>query len=387
MLLLAGSLGCGEGSVQPLPAPFTSVTTGLLHTCGLVGDGAAYCWGDNRDGQLGDGSRSTRTWPVPVLGNLRFEGLSAGGNHTCGLASDGRVFCWGLNQTGQLGDGTTTSRSTPGPVTGALTFTTVEAGATFTCGLTTDGRAFCWGWNDFGQVGDGSTFSRVSPVEVSGGLTFSLIRGGAFHTCGLTTDGAAYCWGSNDFGQLGTGEEASSSVPVRVAGDLTFVDLDAGFQHTCGVAQDGAAYCWGRNHYGQVGNGLLGATQSLPDTVAGDLLFSSVTLGAGGFFTCGVEAGTGAGYCWGYNGSLQLGADFPADCEEEGGFVTRCSPVPVAVSGGLTFDHVSAGTQHTCGLATEGAHCWGLGEFGQLGNGEKGRNVFTFQPVRVAGQP
>jgi len=97
---------------------------------------------------------------------------------------------------------------------------------------------------------------------------------------------------------------------------------------------------------------------------------------------------TGAAFCWGFNGSGQLGANVPGTCTDESGFPFQCTDEPTAVSGGLSFASISAATQHVCGLTTGGiAYCWGLGSEGQLGDGSKGDQVFTIQPVRVAGQP
>lgn len=101
---------------------FTTASAGGLHSCAFKSDGAAFCWGDNFHGQLGDGSNTVRTAPVAVTGGLAFVQLIAGsggaggvgnGAHTCGLTASGAAYCWGLNDRGQLGDGTQTNRSAP----------------------------------------------------------------------------------------------------------------------------------------------------------------------------------------------------------------------------------------------------------------------------------
>jgi len=158
--------------------------------------------------------------------------IAAGGFHSCGVRSDGVASCWGLNDNGQLGDGTRTDRSTPVPVATTQRFATiVAAGArtrseAHTCALTEDGAAYCWGVNNNGQLGDGSTTTRLTPVAVVGGHAFASLTAGTGadqlqgHTCGVRgRDGAIYCWGDNFEGQLGLGtgsSVASSSAPVRV---------------------------------------------------------------------------------------------------------------------------------------------------------------------------
>ena len=96
-----------------------------------------------------------------------FVALTAGVRHTCGLSAAGAAFCWGDNTFGQLGDGTTTDRLTPTAVSGSLAFAYIKAGDLFTCGITSTGVAYCWGDNEYGQLGDGSTTPRSLPVKVA----------------------------------------------------------------------------------------------------------------------------------------------------------------------------------------------------------------------------
>jgi alpha-tubulin suppressor-like RCC1 family protein len=204
---------------------FSGVSAGLLHTCGLTTGAAVYCWGYGQDGELGDGTTGSASFPVAVAGGLTFSALSISGDHTCGIATNGAAYCWGANAFGQLGDGSTNSSSVPVAVAGGLTFSALAPGAKgplggdeYTCGVTTALDAYCWGRNRFGELGNGSTVSSAVPVAVTGGLTFTALSASGAHTCGLAMDGAAYCWGSNSDGQLGTGTTISSSVPVKVAG-------------------------------------------------------------------------------------------------------------------------------------------------------------------------
>jgi alpha-tubulin suppressor-like RCC1 family protein len=171
-----GVLGNGSSGYAPSPVlvlgglTFAQVSAGQHHSCGVTTAGVAYCWGYGLDGQLGDGTTTYERWsPVAVQGGLTFAQVSAGGaNYSCAVTTAGAAYCWGGNWLGQLGDGTTTARSSPVPVLGGLTFAQVSAGSGSTCGVTMDGVAYCWGYNNYGQLGNGTTTPSSVPVKVAG---------------------------------------------------------------------------------------------------------------------------------------------------------------------------------------------------------------------------
>ncbi|NOT09429.1 MAG: hypothetical protein HOP28_14635 [Gemmatimonadales bacterium] len=171
---LRGELGNNSTVDQNVPTlvgggnTFSSVSAGFTHTCAIGGTGV-FCWGDNQFGQLGAGTPSL----VPVVLPAQIGGfgaaaaVSAGQKHTCAILSDGTAYCWGLNDKGQLGDGTTTNRSAPTLVAGGLLFAAISAGDGHSCGVTTTNIAYCWGDNQFGQLGDGSQTNRLIPMRVA----------------------------------------------------------------------------------------------------------------------------------------------------------------------------------------------------------------------------
>jgi alpha-tubulin suppressor-like RCC1 family protein len=75
--------------------------------------GAAYCWGQNLDGELGDGTTTSWTTPVAVAGVRGFAAVGAGWYHTCGMTTNTGVYCWGYNGHSQLGEGTTITSLVP----------------------------------------------------------------------------------------------------------------------------------------------------------------------------------------------------------------------------------------------------------------------------------
>ena len=103
---------------------------------------------------------------MPVPGLASVVGLAASADHTCALLSDGTARCWGDNSYGQLGDGTTTARMAPVAVAGLTGATALTAGLWHTCARLMDGTARCWGYNARGEVGDGHWAYQPTPVAV-----------------------------------------------------------------------------------------------------------------------------------------------------------------------------------------------------------------------------
>jgi alpha-tubulin suppressor-like RCC1 family protein len=250
-----------------------ALSAGEAHSCGVDLSQHAWCWGRNREGQLGKGSLSD-FFPASTVGtSALFKDVSVGGLHTCGISVEGDGLCWGYNVAGQLGNGTTVTSSSPVTVPGAFRTDPlvifhspdpdfplppgpfVAAGYDHSCAITVAGPTLCWGLNEYGQIGDGTTTNRTSPITVAGGHAFAAITAGLRHTCALDTTGAAWCWGDNTYGELGDGTQVRSGTPVAVAGGIQFAYLKAGELSTCGVTPTGTAYCWGDNEYGQLGDG------------------------------------------------------------------------------------------------------------------------------------
>ena len=257
-----GQLGSGDKEPRPALAPVqsladaTNVDGGAGHACARTTEDAVFCWGSNHRGQLGIGDAEESLVPAPVSG-LSAKRVACGGNHTCAVATDGAVWCWGDNREGQLGVGTNEERSEPARVFGMEPDAahTISVGGSHTCALATDSSVWCWGDNRFGQLGDGTLAARNAPTRVELPTGAEHIYAGGHHTCAVLIDGSTWCWGSNAFGQLGrTGD--NSPVPVRAGEAELGTEVTAawaGSAHQCAVKRDGSVWCWGNNHYGQLG--------------------------------------------------------------------------------------------------------------------------------------
>jgi len=270
------------------------------HSMALRSDGTVVAWGYNNDGELGNASTANSTTPVVVAGiggQGSLSGVTAlaeGTYFSLALLSNGAVAAWGFNDHGELGDGTTTTRTTPVQVVGVggagllQGVSAVAARGRHSVVLTTGGGVVGWGDNPDGELGDGNTTGSTTPVVVAGvggsgslaGAT-AVAAGNNFSTA-LLAGGAVVDWGDNTYGELGDGTATkSTATPVSVwgingAGNLTNVThLDTGYVHTTAARSDGSIVSWGSNAYGQLGSGTT-AQESAPVPVVGVLGLGSI---------------------------------------------------------------------------------------------------------------
>ena len=301
-------------------------------------------------------------------------GIAASGRHTCAITTSGGVKCWGYNNMGQLGNGNTTSQTTPVDVSGlsGITITAITvnpyantpnnilANYYHSCALTSVGGVKCWGLNSAGQLGNGNNTFQTTPVDVSG-LTSNAataVSAGHLTTCALTTNGGVKCWGKNNTNQLGNNSTTDSTTPVDVSGLSSGVKaISAGVSYGCAVTTSGSVKCWGLNSYGQLGNNST--TNAATPVDVTNLSSGAVAVSAGTDHTCALTTNGGV-KCWGTNTNGQLGNNSATN-----------SFVPVDVSGmtsGIAAIAVSG--SHSCAITTTGTvKCWGYNRYGQLGNG------------------
>jgi alpha-tubulin suppressor-like RCC1 family protein len=250
--------------------------------CGVRG-GGLYCWGSEQSGVLGDpalaqdacnnGQRNCKYGPGRVGSDSGWSDVSVGFGFACGIRA-GNLFCWGNDSDGKVGDGSpitplctalaTCARfSTPiGPSGG---FQQVSAGSTFACAIRS-GELYCWGSDRSGQVGDGpgsdalcAQGCRWTPTRVGGDADWNRVSAGNAHACGIRR-GGLFCWGMNEYGQLGDGTTENRDAPARVGVHTDWYDVSASKDFTCAIRQ-GELYCWGFNFSGETGDGGTGTEE------------------------------------------------------------------------------------------------------------------------------
>ncbi|CAB5069331.1 unannotated protein [freshwater metagenome] len=395
-------------TVRPLGA--VSISAGELHTCAVMADHTARCWGSNdyigHYGALGNGTTANSSVPVRVvdpadtttaLGGI--ASISSGAGTTCAVMTDHTARCWGSNNHGELGNGTTVDSLVPVTVVDPADTTTalggiatITAGDYSTCALLVDHTARCWGYNEVGQLGHGTITTRssvpvtvVNPADTTQALSgiASISVDGGFHFCAVMDDGTARCWGYNKDGQLGNKTTLNSSVPVTVLKPVNSTDFTSPLSgiasitatmnnlgsHTCAALTDGTARCWGRNGSGQLGNN---STFSRTAATSRVLDPADTTQALGGIAsitvarvsTCALMTDHTA-RCWGSNYSGELGNGTNDNSSVP---VTVVDPADTTTAlGGISS--ISAGDSLACALLTDGtARCWGYNYAGQLGN-------------------
>lgn len=359
-----GALSCwgsnAAGESAPPAGTFTVVSAGGAHACGLRTNGTLACWGRNWYGES-----------TPPSGT--FTAVASGSVHSCALRTDGMLVCWGYNGDGQTTppEGTYQAVAASGAQSCALrldgsavcwpnedapsgSFRAIDVGGGLSCGLRADSKILCWGNNGYGQCSPPSAGFRTISAGIGGpcetrndgslrcwGIgvdgTFKRVSSSGRHSCGIRMDDTLTCWGENGSGQ--------ATPPSG-----SFIAIATGGDHTCGVRQDGSLACWG----------LAAEGRTTPP--AGTF----IDIAAGDAFTCALRS-DGTMTCWGATLGgrtiplpgvyTSLSAAWSEVCavRSDAGVDCRFESAPPG-----SFQSVSAGLFHNCGLRTDGtAACWG----------------------------
>lgn len=267
-----GGLGDGSTTGKSIPVKentsstdWTKVVSGRLFTVAIQSDGTLWAWGENVQGQLGDGSTSDSNVPIKVNSDTDWKDVAVGDYHTLALKADGTLYAWGKNDDGQLGDNTTTKKTSPVAILSSKTdWVKIYAQGDFSAGIDSDGDLWLWGQNASSQLGDGLTVDlKVPTLLASGSGKWVDAALGDDFVVALQNDGTLWGWGDNSQGQFGDGSTTSSSTPKSVAGGYVWAKVYAGNSHTIAIDEKGELYGWGVNSSDQLGDGT-GSDQTSP---------------------------------------------------------------------------------------------------------------------------
>ena len=347
-----------------------------LHSCSILDNGSLMCWGLNNRGQIGIGTTTNAHTPqwVDLGSGTNVTQVANGYRHTCAMLENGSLMCWGENSNGQLGNGQSyNTQTTPLWVDlgAGRTATRIDASNDNICAIVDNGSLYCWGTNSNGMLNENPILlsRQFTPRWIDlGGHTPSSISVGNMNVCTILNNGSLYCWGDDSYGQLArgsvTGSDSWDPLYVDFGTGVTVSEVDVGSQHLCAIVDNGSLYCWGRNNYGQLGNGSGGSSNpstGTPSWVDLGTGRTAVAVSAGSANTCAI-VDNGSLYCWGTNSYGEVGIG------TTGG--TPYTPQWVDLGVGRTAVAVSTGTTHTCATLDNGSiSCWGSDYSGALGNG------------------
>jgi alpha-tubulin suppressor-like RCC1 family protein len=323
----SGELGVGTTTDSSTPVPVKGLTghggvvevaAGVTHSMAVMSDGTVLAWGHNASGELGGSISGDKLLPVPVQGVQGAREVAAGDGWSMALEADGTVMAWGNNQSGELGDGNAPiDLYTPAPVYGLTAGSgVIQIAAGYSSGLVlrSDGSVWAWGNGTSGELGDGSTDKRSSPAQVQGlgpGSGVIQVAGGGAFSLALKSDGTVLAWGHNASGELGNGNAPTDShVPVKVKGlgpGSGVVAVAAGGAFALALKSDGTVLAWGANVYGELGDGKAGTDASVPVQVHGLGPGSGVVAIAAGGHHSVALTKSGKLLAWGDDSHGQLG--------------------------------------------------------------------------------
>lgn len=334
------------------------ISLGWRHTGVITEDGSLYVWGDNSDGQLGDGGKEEfRSEPIKIMDNVKE--VSMGGEYSGAITEDGSLYIWGGNLQGQLGDGSTTSKTEPVKIMDNVK--QVSLGYAHGGAITEDGSLYMWGDNSDGQLGDGTTTDRYRPVKVMENVI--QISMGSLHSGAITEDGSLYMWGDNISGEIGDGSSEKKLKPTKIMDNMKMVSL--GEFVSGAVAENGDMYMWGSNEFGELGYGHDEYIYSQYEPVK---IMEGVEKICRGWKYYGAITEDGNLYMWGDNSYGQLG---------DGTTIDRYEPVKIMQN----VKDVSLGAAYGGVIMKDGSlYMWGDNICGQLGNGT---TTSTATPIKI----
>jgi alpha-tubulin suppressor-like RCC1 family protein len=352
---LAGSVtSFNAGLMVNFSSMTGAIAAGRKHTLALKSDGTLLAGGSGGNGQIGDGTTHLHTNLVSVLGVSNVVGMAAGQLFSYAWESDGTAWAlaWGDNRSGQLGNGTTLHQQTNAiQISNLLSVVGMAGGGRHGLAVESDGTVWGWGDNGDGQLGDGTwNNQRLTPIQVTNLTSAIAVAAGHTFSLALESNGTVWAWGCDNSGQLGYGKKGRQTIPVMVTG-LTNVTAIAAGNYQGLALSNGMVWTWGGNYYGgyRLGPWSMNTT---PVPVAN--LSSVVAIAEGSYHGLALKF-DGTVWAWGYNAHGQLG-----NC------TTNDSIQPVQVSGLSNVVAIAAGGEHSVALKSDGTIAiWGYIDYGR----------------------
>ena len=396
-----------------------SISAGGESSAAVDSEGKVYTWGNNEDGQLGNGTNGygiTSNLPIfisDISGNIlngkNIIDISIGGalgsHHVIAIDNQGKVYTWGANSIGQLGKGTTDDSNVPicisdisGNILNGKNIVEISAGGNHTVVLDDQGKVYTWGNNSHGQLGNETNEASLAPIcisDISGnilkGKNIISISAGESYTLAIDEQGKVYSWGWNRYGELGDGTDGynvNSTSPICIS-DISsnilngkkIISISAGGNSSVAVDIEGKVYTWGFNGLGQLGNGTTDDS-NVPiciSEIEGNILneknIIEVSAGDRAMIAADIQGNV---YTWGYNDDGQLG---------NGSEIMSSTPIQIFkelinIIKDKNIVEITDGEAYSVALDNQGKiYTWGYNIFGQLGNGA---DEFSIVPICIS---
>lgn len=340
-----------------------SVSAGNHHTALIKNDESLWTCGENGDGQLGDGTYTSRVRFVKAIQGVKS--VSAGYDHTAIIKKDGSLWTFGSNLYGQLGVSEQDTFYTHTPVKIMDNVSMVSAGSGYTAIVKNDGSLWMCGDNSYGKLGNGQTEDEIdTPVKVMDNV--KKVSAGTYNTAIIKSDNSLWMCGSNEFGRLGNGKtEGDTSTPIKIMDDVA--DVSLGNYHTIILKTDGSVWGCGDNSNGSLGIGEDAVTVERPVKI----MTGVKSVSAGQEYTAVIKTDNSL-WTFGRNNCGQIGNGTEDDVY-----------TPIKIMDDVL--EADAGASHMIAVKRDqSVWLWGYNSYGQLGDGTlEQRN----KPVKVIATP
>lgn len=344
------------------------MNAGRFHTIAIKQDGALWAWGRNYELQFGQGYPAVSESNIPVVSRalINWQSIVGGGYHSIGIKQDGTLWGWGDNRHGQLGNGTRYSFIAPYQVGADNNWRAISTKEFHCLAIKQDGTLWTWGRNSEGQLGDSTITERTIPTQIAKGTKWLNISAGYDHSLGIKQDGSLWAWGHNPNRELGVDFFMEFiTIPRQVGTAINWKSISAGFFSSMGIKEDGTLWGWGNNVLGQLGDGTSNNIKTVPVQIGAATNWKEVAMG--NFHTLAIKQ-NGTIWAWGNNDSGEIG---------DGTNIRKLVPTQVGTANDWVA--ISANEHYSLAIKQNGTiWAWGNNQYGQLGDGTNtNKNVPT----------